>query len=140
MSAPQNGDDSVILLLAQCDYVSLVERLCGSHAYRVRGGTRSDVLAKLNAELLYTVNEFACTQNSEIVRLRGSPVPPVSIPARKVGVCAANQAVKTCFDRPSTMSSRRAGPAPSRTGVKSTTGFVIMSIIGTNPLEATDSE
>jgi len=36
------------------------------------------------------------------------------IPSRKVVDCAYSHVVNTCFERPSTISSSRAGPVPSR--------------------------
>ena len=42
-----------------------------------------------------------------------------SIPSRNAGVWASSQVLNTALERPSTMSSSRAGPVPSRTGVRS---------------------
>jgi hypothetical protein len=42
-----------------------------------------------------------------------------STPSRQASVRAASQVLNTCLERPSTMSSSRAGPVPSRIVVRS---------------------
>ena len=60
--------------------------------------------------------------NSSVVAVL-NPVNPsiatMSIPWRQVWSRSASHCLNTCLDRPSTMSSSRAGPVPARTGVRS---------------------
>ena len=61
--------------------------------------------------------------------------------AERGASAAASQSVNTSLDRPSTMSSRRAGPVPSRTGVRSMTTVTNLSAAaGVAPAVLIDAE